>query len=301
MLQKNLVDLRITFYYISRKLRDRQFMEKIIKRPKTELGSLEMRLLAYVQMRKMDVVRTEEIAAALKITPKQERELLSRMSRSGVIIRLKRGIYLVPPRLPAGGRLAVSEYYILSRLMREVGGKYQVSGPNTFYLYGFDNQVPNRVYVYNNRISGEKNIGGFDYVFMKIPGSWLGASTESAAPDGGKFFVATKARALLDAVYDWSRYNTIPRAYQWIATAIKKDISFLDEFTRASLKYGNKATMRRIGYLLAVSGVPENMLREFKRKAGSMKSLIKWIPGMPAKGSVNKEWGLIVNGNIETG
>ena len=78
-------------------------MEKIIKRPKTELGSLEMRHLAYVQMRKMDVVRTEEIAAALNITPKQERELLSRMSRSGVIIRLKRGIYLVPPRLPAGG------------------------------------------------------------------------------------------------------------------------------------------------------------------------------------------------------
>ena len=75
----------------------------------------------------------------------------------------------------------------------------------------------------------------------------------------------------------------------------------MDEFTRASLKYGNKATMRRIGYLLAVSGVPENMLREFKKKAGSMKSLIKWIPGMPAKGSVNKEWGLIVNGSIETG
>ena len=275
-------------------------MEKIIKRPKTELGSLEMRLLAYVQMRKMDVVRTEEIAAALKITPKQERELLSRMSRSGVIIRLKRGVYLVPPRLPAGGRLAVSEYYILSRLMREIGGKYQVSGPNAFYLYGFDDQVPNRIYVYNNRMSGEKNIGGSDFVFMKIPGSWLGASTESATPDGEKIFIATKARALLDAVYDWSRYNTIPRAYQWIATAIEKDPAFLEEFTEVSLKYGNKATIRRIGYLLAVSGVSENMLRGFKKKAGSMKSLIKWIPGKPAKGSVNREWGLIVNGAVET-
>jgi predicted transcriptional regulator of viral defense system len=276
-------------------------MEKIIKRPKTKLGSLEMRLLAYVQMRKVDVVRTEEIAAALKITPKQERELLSRMNRSGVIIRLKRGVYLVPFRLPAGGRLAVSEYYILSRLMREIGGKYQVSGPNAFYFYGFDNQVPNRVYVYNNRISGEKNIGGFDFVFMKIPDSWLGASTESAAPDGEKIFIATKARALLDAVYDWSRYNTIPRSYRWITTAIKKDPAFLEEFTEVSLKYGNKATMRRIGYLLAVSGVSGNLLRGFIKKAGSMKSLIKWIPRKPAKGSVNKEWGLIVNGAIETG
>ncbi len=74
----------------------------------------------------------------------------------------------------------------------------------------------------------------------------------------------------------------------------------MDEFTRTSLKYGNKAAMRRIGYLLAVSGVSENMLRGFKKKAGSMKSLIKWIPGKPAKGSVNREWGLIVNGAVET-
>jgi predicted transcriptional regulator of viral defense system len=271
-----------------------------IKQPKTELGSLEMRLLAYVQMRKMDVVRTKEIAAALKITPKQERELFSRMSRSGVFIRLTRGVYLVPPRFPAGGRLAVSEYYILSRLMREIGGKYQVSGPNAFYVYGFDDQVPNRVYVYNDRISGEKNVGGFDYVFMEISDNRLGASTEFAAPDGEKILIATKARALFDAVYDWSRYNTIPRAYQWITATIKKDTVFGDEFTRTSLKYGNKATMRRIGYLLAVSGVSENMLREFKKKAGSMKSLIKWIPGKPAKGSVNREWGLIVNGAVET-
>jgi predicted transcriptional regulator of viral defense system len=160
--------------------------------------------------------------------------------------------------------------------------------------------VPNRVYVYNNRISGEKNIGGFDYVFMEISDNRLGASTEFAAPDGEKILIATKARALLDAVYDWSRYNTIPRAYEWITATIKKDTVLLDELTRTSLKYGNKATMRRIGYLLAVSGVSENMLKGFKKKAGSMKSLIKWIPGKPAKGSVNREWGLIVNGAVET-
>jgi len=42
------------------------------------------------------------------------------------------------------------------------------------------------------------------------------------------------------------------------------------------------------------------MLRGFKKKAGSTKSLIRWIPGRSAKGSVNREWGLIVNGAIET-
>jgi predicted transcriptional regulator of viral defense system len=194
----------------------------------------------------------------------------------------------------------VSGNYILSRLMKELKGKYQVSGPNAFFLYGFDEQVPNREYVYNNRICGEKNLGGYDFVFMKTSDSRLGAAMESETTDGEKIFMATKARALLDAVYDWSRYNTIPRAYRWILAAIREDPGFLEEFIGVSLKYGNKGTLRRIGYLLSVAAVPENVLRLIKKKSGSLKSLITWIPGKPAKGSVNREWGLIINGIIES-
>lgn len=274
-------------------------MDNRIKRAKTELGTLEMRFLAYVQMRKMDVVRTGDIAKALNLSSKQERELLSRMSRSGMIIWLKRGAYLVPPRLPAGGRMAVSDNYILSRLMRELKGKYQISGPNAFYFYGFDNQVPNRTYVYNDRIYGEKNIGGYDFVFIKTSDDRIGSTAEIETPDGEKIIMVTKARALLDAVYDWSRFDTIPRAYRWITSAIKDDSEYLSEFSSVSLKYGNKGTLRRIGYLLYKAGVNEKTLLKFKKKSGSIKSLIKWIPKYSAKGSVDKEWGLIINGTIQ--
>ncbi len=275
-------------------------MNNRIKQPKTELGTLEMRLLAYVQMRKVDMVHTGDIAAALKITAKQERELLSRLSRSGMIIRLKRGAYLVPSRIPAGGRLAVTENYILSMLMKELKGKYQVSGPNAFYFYGFENQVPNRVYVYNNRIYGEKNIGGFDFVFIKTSDDRIGSASESQTPNGEKICIVTKARALLDAIYDWSRYDTIPRAYRWILTSIESDPDFLEDFTRVALKYGNKGTLRRIGYTLSGAGIRESMFKDFQRKAGSIKSLIKLIPKASANGSVNKDWGLIINGAIQT-
>ncbi len=275
-------------------------MRNNTKQPKTKLGSLEMRLLAYVQMRKLEVVRTGDISAALKITPKQERELLSRLNRSGMIVWLKRGAYLVPPRIPAGGQLAVSENYILFMLMKELKGRYQVSGPNAFNFYGFDNQVPNRVYVYNNRIYGEKNIGGFDFVFIKTSGDRIGAVSESETPLGEKICMVTKARALLDAVYDWSRYDTIPRAYRWILTSIKSDPEFREKFIKVALKYGNKGTLRRIGYLLSEAGVQTSALKSFQKKAGSIKSLIKLIPKGSSKGAVDKEWGLIINGKIFT-
>ena len=198
-------------------------MNNQVKRLKNLLGPLEIKLLAYVQLRNIDIIRTGEIAAALNLAPKQERELLSRMNRAGLIIWLKRGAYLVPSRLPASGRWAVDQNYVLSRLMKELKGKYQVSGPNAFYFYGFEDQVPNRTYVYNNRIQGEKNLGGFDFVFIKTYKSRLGAASESKLPDGETILMATKARTLLDAVYDWSRYNTLPRAYRWILETIKSD------------------------------------------------------------------------------
>jgi len=281
-----------------RKLRVRQLMNNRMKRGKTELGSLEMQLLAYVQLRKKDMIKTGEMSSFLAISSKQERELLSRMARSGLIIRLKRGVYLVPPRMPSGGRWAASEYLILSKLMTVLEGKYQISGPNAFNFYGYDDQVPNRVYVYNNRIFGEKNIGGVEFVFIKTSDSRLGSIKRFRTPDGVEAIMASRARALLDAIYDWSRYNTIPRAYGWVVSSIEKEPEFAQELTGTTLKYGNKGTMRRIGYLLSLCGVADVQLTKLKRKLGSSKSLIPWIPGQGEKGSIDRDWGLIINGNL---
>ena len=220
------------------------------------------------------------------------------MTTSGLIIRLKRGIYLVPSRMPAGVRWTASGYYILSKLMDVMKGQYQISGPNAFNFYGYDDQVPNRIYVYNNLIFGEKNIGGTDFVFIKTDSKRLGSTRSLNTPDDIVTIMVSKTRALVDAVYDWSRYNTLPRAYEWISETIKKEPEFIDKLIGDTLKYSNKGTTKRIGYLLAQLGTIDKRLIEIKRRLRSSKSLIPWIPGQAAKGSINREWGLIINGSI---
>ena len=269
-----------------------------MKREKTILGPMEMQLFAYAQMRKKDMIFKGEIASVLGINTKQENELLSRLGRSGIIIRLKKGVYLIPPRMPAGGRWAVSEYLILSKLMEINNGKYQISGPNAFNFYGFDDQIPNSTYVYNNRISGDKNIGGVQFVFIKVTDSRLGSIKKFSTADGIKIRIASKARVLVDAVYDWSRYNTIPRAYGWIASSLDKDLLFVDELIKVTLKYSNKATIRRIGYLLNYIGVSLEKLESLMLRIGSSKTYIPWIPKKDAIGRINKDWGLIINGTL---
>ena len=283
------------FYYFSRNSSSKEGTNNIVKQEKTKLGKFEMQLLAYAQLRKKEFISSGEIASALDISAEQEWKLLNRMATSGLIIRLKRGAYLVPSHLPAGGRWTVSGYYILSKLMEVLKGRYQISGPSAFHFHGFDDQVPNRIYVYNDRIFGEKEIGGTDFVFIKTDIKRLGSTKSLKTPDGIDAVMVTKTRALVDAVYDWSRYNTLPRAYGWIADTLKKDQDITEKLIGDTLKYGNKGTVKRIGYWLVQLGVSDDRLSKMKRQLGSAKSLIPWIPGQAATGSVNREWGLIVN------
>src|ERR1035438_6773135 len=126
---------------------------------KQNLGRLEAQFFAYAQMRKLRTVRSGDLTASvLRLKPNQERKLLSRLSRGGLIARVRQGLYLVPPRLPLGGAWTPNEAEALNALMQDAKGRYQICGANTFNRYGFDDQIPNRVYAYNNRISGRRKI-----------------------------------------------------------------------------------------------------------------------------------------------
>src|SRR5947209_10812100 len=140
------------------------------------LGPLETQLLAYAQGRQRQSVAAGELVSAFGWTVEQERRVLSRLAGKDLIARVRPGLYLVPPRLPPGGRWSPGEFLALTSLISDQDGSYQISGPNTFYRYGWTEQVPNRVYAYNNRISGDRDIGAVALTLIKVADSRLGAT-----------------------------------------------------------------------------------------------------------------------------
>jgi predicted transcriptional regulator of viral defense system len=271
-------------------------MRNIMKRQGPELGNLSSRFFAYVQLKKKDVVRTGELAPVLGITGPQEIDLFRRLSNSGWIVRLKRGVYLVPPRIPAGGKYGPGAALILQKLMEEEDGKYQFCGPTAFNFYGLDDQIPSVTYVYNNRISGNRTIGNLAFQFIKTADERLGATNVLRTPEGVEVIYSSKARTLMDAVYDWSRFNSLPRGYDWIRQEIKKDFKLASELVKATAQYGNQATARRIGCLLDSLVQTSRIITRLQRQLSNSKTPIPWIPDRPAKGTVNRKWGIIVNG-----
>jgi predicted transcriptional regulator of viral defense system len=261
-----------------------------------ELGSLSSRFFSYVQLKKLDIVRTGEIAPILNISASQERDLFRRLSDSGWILRLKRGLYLVPPRIPAGGKYSPGTALILQKLMEEEKGRYQICGPPAFNFYGFDDQVPSVTYLYNNRISGKRSIGSLAFQFIKVADERLGAINAVRTREDIEMIYSSRARTLMDAVYDWYRFNSLPRGYEWIKEEVKSESKFTSEFIDVTAKYGNVATIRRIGYLLDTLGLNPKIMNRLRRQLSTSSSLIPWIPGRSAQGTINRKWGIIING-----
>jgi len=262
---------------------------------KSQLGRQEAQVLAYGQMRKLRVVRTGDLREPLGLTAPQERKVLSRLSRAGMIARVWRGVYLVPPRLPLGGKWSPGEFLALDALMAAVGGKFQVCGPNAFNRYGFDEQVPNCLYAYNNRLSGERRVGGVTLVLIKVADARLGDTDTFPTPDGVTAVYSSRVRTVVDAVYDWSRFNGIPRGYDWIRRELRGGRVRVADLVQCTLRYGDTGTIRRMGLLLEREGVENAQLQKLKRALRQTSAWIAWLPNAPKRGTSNRRWGVVEN------
>jgi predicted transcriptional regulator of viral defense system len=262
---------------------------------KTGLGPLETRLFAYTQLRALTTVRQGVLAAPLQISPKQESALLGRLARAGLIARVRPGVYLVPPRLPLGGAWSPDEALALAALMKDYGARYQVCGPTAFNRYGLDGQIPNRVYAYNDKISGERQIGTVKLTLIKVDQKRLGDTTNVRNADGVETPYSSRVRTLVDAVYDWSRFDGLPRGYEWIRRDLEAGRVKTGELVACAVRFGDIATRRRIGALLECEGASASLLRKLERTLSTTQSTIPWIPTEKKRGHVDRRWGVVWN------
>jgi predicted transcriptional regulator of viral defense system len=262
---------------------------------KKGLGQAETRLFAYVQMRGLQTIRAGQLTKPLQLSAIQERKLLSRLAKAGLIARVWRGLYLVPSKLPLGGKWTPDEILALNTLIKDQKGSYQICGPNAFNRYGFDEQIPTRLYAYNNRLSGDRKIGSVILTLIQVADERLGDTEQIKTSEGEIAVYSSRVRTLLDAVYDWSRFNTLPRAYEWVCKELKAKRAPAAELVRVTLKYGDIGTIRRMGALLEREGVSVPLLRMLEKELPKTSSLIPWIPTKPKRGTVSRRWGVVIN------
>ena len=262
---------------------------------KRRLGRLESALIAHAQMRKLRELRTGDLVAPLRISLKQERELFSRLARAGMIAKVRRGLYLIPGALPLGGSWTPDEGLALGTLMADRQGRYQVCGPNAFNRYGFSEQIPNRIYAYNTRVSGGRRVGAVALTLIKVADARLGATETWKTREGIEVIYSSRVRTLVDAVYDWSRFDSLPRGYAWIARELKARRVSAADLVTTTLRYGDRGTIRRIGAVLEREGAAPVLLRKLQDALPESAGTIAWVPTRAKRGTLNARWGVVMN------
>ena len=167
-------------------------------------------------------------------------------------------------------------------------------GLNAFNFYGYDEQVANRIYVYNDIISGERVIGAITLNLIKVHKKRLG-DTVRIKTRGGVIFYPSRVRTLVDAVYDWARFDTLPRAYKWVRDDLRNGLITVEALIKCALRFGDVGTIRRLGVLLEAEQVNETLLQSLEKPLRSSSAYIPWNPRRPKRGSANKRWGVILN------
>lgn len=65
-----------------------------------------------------------------------------------------------------------------------------------------------------------------------------------------------------------------------------------------TLRYGDLGTIRRIGALLARQGVNTALLSKLDGALPQSTGSIPWIPSQPKRGTLDRRWGVVMNGEI---
>ena len=261
-----------------------------------KLGQLETAALSLAQMRNLRTMQVGQLASGLRISAKQERELLSRMSRSGLIAKVRKGLYLFPPKLPLGGIWTPDEATAINALMTDRNARYQITGPKAFNRYGYSEQLPSLTTIYNDAISGERRIGSISLKLVKVARDRLGGVEKVGTPTGETLVFSSRARTLVDAVYDWSLFDSLPDAYDWIRNELAAGRVTADEVARAAVQFGNMGTIRRIGVILDRFGASKASLSRLARVLTATTAKIPLVPTRPARGPLARSWAVVMNG-----
>ena len=158
-------------------------------------------------------MRVGDLASGLRLSAKQERELLSRMSRSGMIANVRKGLYLFPPRLPLGGIWTPDEATAINALMADRNARYQITGPavlgrsRVHWPLDTSSALTDRSPDMTNRIPRLLSVA------LAAAAGWVCTTALAADPNSGKPALVSHVNVVSDKVQDVSSMEAWKKSF----------------------------------------------------------------------------------------
>jgi predicted transcriptional regulator of viral defense system len=219
------------------------------------------------------------------------RQFVDRLEEKGWVQRIKPGRFAVIPLSSTTGHAHVHEFLLAMELVQPAAVAYF----SALNHHGFTEQLPRTVFVAtDHRVAKpERHALGvtFRIVTLRKP-RFFGLT--KAWIDERPFMVTDREKTIIDAL-------DLPRLAGGIgivSEALRSSWLQLDEkrLRDYAIRIGNSAVAKRLGFLMEAHSVGDaEALRKAARLAHGYPAL---DPTVPAGGTYNRRWGLLVNAKV---
>jgi len=211
-------------------------MEKTIKN--TGIGPLEERLLSILEYKKTQIIRREELIKLIReyVGAKDITDLIARLQRKKRLVSIQKGVYAVIPISSINKVPQLSDMEVVAYLIKD---NYYFGLYNAFNLHGFTEQIPNRLFVYNTKYSGDKKLLGFNIKFFKLKKDKIFGIFMTKYP------YSDKERTIIDVLENYHYVAPL----QEILDKIKESKYDKQKLVEYSIVYGSIKVMKLVGLI----------------------------------------------------
>jgi predicted transcriptional regulator of viral defense system len=235
-----------------------------------------------------------KIEDARGVTGKGAAKIMSSLIKKKWVLPLKRGLYAIVP-LDVGVRGAdsfiIHNFVIASKLVEP----YYIGYWSALNYYGFSEQIPRTTFVATTKAKMPLNILTADYCFVKLKKKKFFGFDEIEI-EGWKVSVSNPENTIADCLDRPEHTGGIDE----VAKAVYFNHGEMDlrKVYLYGEKMGNGTILKRLGYILDVSGHLDKYADIFSRFQPS-KGYPALDPVATRKGRYNSKWGLLVNFEIK--
>jgi predicted transcriptional regulator of viral defense system len=256
----------------------------------TGAGLELVRKLANEGERIFSVARARQLAPLVGLSESYIRQSLHHLTRSGWLVRLRKGLYAISSTVP--GVSPAHEFEIAMALVSPAA----ISHWSALHYHGLTDQAPRKVFVLTTtetsvpRVRGDKKpldgypVGQIRYQFVQVKPERL-FGTEKVWMGEARVTITDAERTLLDGL-------SMPHYCGDFAEVLHAfEIHGVDLNLRRIVDYALKldaATTKRLGWVLENRGVSFERLERLARVP--IKGYRKLDPSGPQKGSYNRRW-----------
>lgn len=266
-------------------------MTRLNSTPVPNVGPLTSHLLSTLVERDQYLFTSRDARRIVRRNASAANKLLHTLARQGYIQRLEKGKFILQPTMATAETISKHEFLVAMQLVQPSYIGYWTA----LHYHGLTEQLANVVFVATPKQKKAMRIQGVTYRFIKLAKrKFFGFETQKVG--GQPFQISDLEKTVVDCFAHPEYCGGIVEAAKGLWNGLHERRLDLEKLTRYAERLGNRAVLKRIGYLIEFYQIPVNghLTRWLERLSAGYNPL---DPLGSRRGTHNARWHLLINRN----